>query len=87
MGHGDADQVVRYDWGKLTANKLQEWGHEVDFKTYKYALVGSVNFLTADYRPRDLPHSADPEEIDDLEAFLNKVIPAQGESSKGDASI
>ncbi|QDS70397.1 hypothetical protein FKW77_009322 [Venturia effusa] len=65
MGHGDADPVVRYDWGRLTADKLKEWGHEVDFRTYK-----------------DLPHSADPEEIDDLEAFLNQVIPAQGESSK-----
>ncbi|KAE9992783.1 hypothetical protein Vi05172_g13037 [Venturia inaequalis] len=65
MGHGDADQVVRYDWGKTTADKLKEWGHEVDFKTYK-----------------NLPHSADPAEIDDLEAFLNQVIPAQGDSSK-----
>jgi predicted esterase len=37
MGHGDADQVVRYDWGKLTAEKLKEWGHDVDFKTYQYA--------------------------------------------------
>lgn len=36
MGHGDADPVVRYDWGKLTADKLKEWGQEVDFKTYRY---------------------------------------------------
>lgn len=36
MGHGDADQVVRYDWGKATADKLKEWGHEVDFRTYRY---------------------------------------------------
>ncbi|KAF2859654.1 Phospholipase/carboxylesterase [Piedraia hortae CBS 480.64] len=35
MGHGDADAVVRYDWGKTTAEKLREWGWSVDFKTYK----------------------------------------------------
>jgi predicted esterase len=38
MGHGDADQVVRYDWGKLTAEKLKEWGIDVDFNTYRYVL-------------------------------------------------
>lgn len=60
MGHGDADQVVQYQWGQKTADKLKEWGHPVEFKTYK-----------------DLPHSAAPEEIDDLENFLNKVVPAK----------
>jgi predicted esterase len=44
MGHGDADQVVRYDWGKLTASKLKDWGHDVDFRTYR-----CVSFL---YRHR-----------------------------------
>jgi len=38
MGHGDEDQVVRYEWGKLTADKLKEWGHAVEFKTYPYVL-------------------------------------------------
>lgn len=61
MGHGDADQVVQHQWGQKTAEKLKEWGCDVDFRTYK-----------------DLPHSADPQEIDDLEAFLNKTIPAKG---------
>jgi predicted esterase len=42
MGHGDADQVVRYDWGKQTAEKLKGWGHEVDFKTYKYESRSTV---------------------------------------------
>jgi len=69
MGHGDADMVVRYEWGQMTAQKLKDWGHDVDFKTYE-----------------DLPHSADPQEIDDLEAFLNKVIPPLGEESKAEAS-
>lgn len=49
MGHGDADQVVRYDWGKLTADKLKEWGHDVDFRTYKY---GSLSLLPQLWRGR-----------------------------------
>jgi predicted esterase len=38
MGHGDADQTVRYEWGELTREKLKEWGYDVDFRTYPYAL-------------------------------------------------
>ena len=34
MGHGDADMVVKYEWGKRTAEKLKEWGWNVDFRTY-----------------------------------------------------
>lgn len=34
MGHGDFDDVVRYEWGSRTAEKLREWGYSVDFKTY-----------------------------------------------------
>lgn len=61
MGHGDSDQVVKYQWGQKTADKLKEWGWTVDFKTYK-----------------GLPHSADPQEIDDLEAYIKARIPDQG---------
>lgn len=35
MGHGDVDQVVRYEWGQQTAQKLKEWGWNVDFRTYR----------------------------------------------------
>lgn len=35
MGHGDADPVVRYAWGQMTAEKLKSWGWNVDFKTYR----------------------------------------------------
>ncbi|KAK0277972.1 hypothetical protein LTR35_000605 [Friedmanniomyces endolithicus] len=66
MGHGDADQVVRYTWGKMTAEKLREWGWSVDFKTY-----------------RGLQHSAAPEEIDDLEKYLNQRIPPLGDKAGG----
>jgi predicted esterase len=69
MGHGDADNVVRYEWGQKTADKLKEWGHDVEFRMYK-----------------DLAHNADPQEIDDLENFLNKVIPPLGDAPKAGSS-
>ena len=35
MGHGDADPLVKVQWGQGTAEKLRSWGWEVDFKTYR----------------------------------------------------
>ena len=35
MGHGDSDQVVKYDFGKMSADMLREMGMKVDFNTYK----------------------------------------------------
>ena len=36
MGHGDADEVVKYQWGEKTAEFLRkEFGFKVDFQTYK----------------------------------------------------
>lgn len=65
MGHGDADEVVKYEWGQQTAEFVRkELGHQVEFKTYK-----------------NLPHSAALEEIDDLEAFLHKCLPQSGAQS------
>lgn len=58
MGHGDADPIVRYEWGQKTSQVLGEWGWQVDFKTYA-----------------GLPHSAAPEEIDDLEKYLMQQLP------------
>ena len=58
MGHGDADPLVKVQWGQATAQKLRDFGYEVDLKTY-----------------RGLPHSAAPQEIDDLEEYLKKQIP------------
>lgn len=62
MGHGDADPVVRYEWGQTTAKTLQEWGWNVDFKTYK-----------------GLPHSAAPQEINDLERYIKERVPDLGD--------
>ncbi|KAK4507654.1 hypothetical protein PRZ48_001389 [Zasmidium cellare] len=66
MGHGDADPVVKYPWGKATADKLKEWGWDVDFRTY-----------------RGLPHSAAPQEIDDLAQYLQARLPEQGDKGSG----
>lgn len=58
IAHGDADPVVRYDWGKKTAQVIEkDLGHKVEFKTY-----------------RNLPHSAALEEIDDLESWMKKCL-------------
>lgn len=37
MGHGDADPLVKYEWGVRTAEALKQWGYKVDLKTYQYA--------------------------------------------------
>ena len=66
MGHGDADPLVKVQWGQATAEKLKSWGYDVDFRTYK-----------------GLPHSAAPQEIDDLEAWLKQRIPDQGDKAGG----
>ena len=65
MGHGDADPLVKVQWGQSTAEKLRSWGYDVEFKTY-----------------RGLPHSAAPQEIDDLENWLKARIPDQESASK-----
>ncbi|KAG9946802.1 Phospholipase/carboxylesterase, partial [Aureobasidium melanogenum] len=62
MGHGDVDPVVQYAWGQATAKTLQEWGWNVDFKTYK-----------------GLPHSAAPQEINDLERYIKERVPDLGD--------
>lgn len=83
MAHGDKDQVVRYEWGQKTAQVLKDWGWNVDFKTYKYVLrlamrICGVESLTM---TRGLVHSADPEEIDDLEAYLKGRLPPIGQEA------
>ena len=38
MGHGDVDPLVKYEWGKQTAQVFKDMGWKVDFKTYQYVL-------------------------------------------------
>ena len=83
MGHGDRDPLVRYEWGKLTAEKLSEWGYKVEFRTYQYVVLfrrlllwgklGDVELISVVYS--GLEHSADPKEIDDLEKWLRERLP------------
>lgn len=77
MAHGDKDQVVRYEWGQKTAQVLKDWDWKVDFKTYKYVLrpTMKISYDRSLTTTRDLVHSADPEEIDDLEAYLKERLP------------
>ncbi|KIW96737.1 uncharacterized protein Z519_02128 [Cladophialophora bantiana CBS 173.52] len=59
LGHGDADELVKCQWGQQSAEFLRkELGHKVEFKTYP-----------------GLPHSADMKEIDDLEEFIKQCLP------------
>lgn len=34
MGHGSADQLVKFEWGRQTAQALRDMGHQVDFRAY-----------------------------------------------------
>lgn len=63
MGHGDADPLVKVEWGRATAEGLRERGWKVDYNEY-----------------RGLQHSADPDEINALE----KWVEARLKESAGD---
>lgn len=71
MGHGDADPLVKYDWGVRTAEVLKKdlGVADLEFKTY-----------------HGLGHSADPLEIDHVEAFLRKCLPPVSEGGGGEPS-
>ncbi|KAL3425494.1 acyl-protein thioesterase 1 [Phlyctema vagabunda] len=62
MGHGDRDQVVRPEWGQMTAEILKKEGWKVNLKMYP-----------------GLQHSADPQEIDDLESYIKERLSAGSE--------
>jgi predicted esterase len=85
MGHGDSDPVVKPQFGKMTADQLKEWGFDVDFKTYRSVSRSVVlDELTL---CRNLAHSAAPQEIDDLEAFLNATIPPTKDAPSNQGSL
>ncbi|KAF7155640.1 hypothetical protein CNMCM5623_008182 [Aspergillus felis] len=69
LAHGLEDEVVLFDFGDLSAKKMKEIGLE------------DVTFKSYP----DLGHSADPEEIEDLARFLQKVVPPEddGQASAG----
>ncbi|OGE48607.1 hypothetical protein PENARI_c027G11889 [Penicillium arizonense] len=63
LGHGLDDDIVPFQFGKKSAEILKEIGVE-DVSFNPYGGLG---------------HSADPSEIDDLEKFLEKHIPAEAD--------
>jgi len=66
MGHGDSDPLVQYQWGQKTAQKLQEWGWNVDFQTYKglphSAAPEEIDHLEQ-YLKRNIPDLGDKESL------------------------
>lgn len=65
LAHGLEDNVVPFAFGKVSAAKLKEFGLE------------NVSFNQYE----NLGHSATPEEVDDLENFIEKALAAGGEGN------
>ncbi|RPD67376.1 Phospholipase/carboxylesterase [Lentinus tigrinus ALCF2SS1-7] len=71
-GHGTVDPIVRFDRATLSMEFLKkELG--INNVEPENVLNGGIEF----HAYEGLPHSADPEELDDLKTFLKKVVPAQ----------
>jgi dienelactone hydrolase len=82
MGHGDSDPLVKPQWGQMTAHLLKEAGWNVNLKFYKYVISKNASSRTETNKAcRGLEHSADPEEIDDVEKYLNERIPPTGDKA------
>lgn len=81
MGHGDRDPIVSPQKGQKSAEVLKEGGWKVDLKMYRYVVTDVWFFLSLADHQRGLEHSALPEEIDDVENYLNSRIPALGDKS------
>jgi len=58
MCHGEADPLVKYQWGVSSFKVLEGLGVQGTFKSYK-----------------NLVHSANDQEIEDVNQFLKKVLP------------
>ncbi|KAL2915879.1 hypothetical protein HK105_204580 [Polyrhizophydium stewartii] len=57
--HGMLDQVVKYEWGQMSAGALKHrFNLNLEFKTY-----------------HDMGHSTDPQELVDLAEFIKKTLP------------
>ncbi|KAI0173662.1 Phospholipase/carboxylesterase [Hypoxylon sp. FL1284] len=62
MCHGDADQVVPVNLGKMSYEKLEKDGFDITMKLYP-----------------GMPHSADLEELNEIEAFLQARLPREAD--------
>ena len=56
MAHGTQDPVVPYEGGRMSRQKLEEHGYEIEWKEYP------------------MPHSVCQEEIDDISAWLTRIL-------------
>jgi predicted esterase len=61
MCHGEEDPVVRFQYGKMSKEKLQAAG------------VSDVTFCTYP----DMEHTASMDELDDVKTWLQRVLPSQ----------
>jgi lysophospholipase-1 len=83
LGHGEDDDVVRFSYGQKSADMLKEIGLEdVKFNRYSYVLTPLFDRWVTNICS-DLGHSADPEEIDDLEKFIEKSLAENENASAG----
>lgn len=57
-----SDPLVKLEWGRMTADKLQEMGRKVEFNSY-----------------RGVQHGACPEELEDLENFIDGILAGKEE--------
>lgn len=60
IGHGTADQVVKFEFGKLSKELLVKQFHRTKLEWHQYP---------------NMVHTVSPEEIQDVFAFLDRVIP------------
>lgn len=70
MGHGTADQVLAYKYGKLSADYLTS-GLKLKTASEEDAVPTGLTFKTYN----GLTHSVDAEELDDVTNWLQKVLP------------
>lgn len=77
LAHGKEDGVVKFDFGEMSYKMVKDLGVEnVSFNSYEYASSSATGCeILIGYS--GLGHSADPDEINDLEKFLEKVLPAE----------
>lgn len=69
--HGEEDQVVRYEYGRTCAEMLVD---EVSVPKLGREELGSPGLCFVTYS--GLAHSLSDAELDDLNEFLEKIIPA-----------
>lgn len=61
LAHGELDGVVRYVWGESTRKELEQ----------------NLGHKVEWHSYPNLDHSADPQEINDMEKWLERRLPAQ----------